>query len=263
MRLKDKIALVTAATRGIGACIAREFAREGAIVYIGARRMDAAEKMADELNAKGLNVHAVYNDAEKHETYQSMIDTVVSEQGRIDVLVNNFGGSNPKIDKDICSTKYEDFINVVDKTLASVFLASQSAIPHMSEGGSIINISSLSCSHPDVSQIGYGTSKAAVNYMTKLIATHTARKNIRCNAVAPGMTATDAVKNNLTDDFQDFFLRHTPIRRMASPEEIAHACTYFASDESAFVTGQLLEVAGGFGMPTPVFADTLDAGVSR
>ena len=109
MRLKDKIALVTAATRGIGACIAREFAREGAIVYIGARRMDAAEKMADELNAKGLNVHAVYNDAEKHETYQSMIDTVVSEQGRIDVLVNNFGGSNPKIDKDICSTKYEDF----------------------------------------------------------------------------------------------------------------------------------------------------------
>lgn len=263
MRLKNKIAVVTAATRGIGACIANEFAGEGATVYIGARRMDAAQQMADELNTKGFDVHAVYNDAGKHESYQTMVDTIVSEQGRIDILVNNFGGSNPEIDKDITSTKYQDFINVVDKTLASVFIASQAVIPHMTEGGSIINISSLSGSHPDVSQIGYGTSKAAVNYMTKLIATHVARKNIRCNAVAPGMTATDAVKNNLTDDFQDFFLKHTPIRRMGYPEEIAHACTYLAGDESSFVTGQLIEVSGGFGMPTPVFADTIDAGVSR
>lgn len=108
------------------------------------------------------------------------------------------------------------------------------------------------------SQIAYGTSKATINYLTKLIAVQCARDNIRCNVVLLGMTATDAVKDNLNDEFKEFFLKHTPIKRMGKPEEIAAAIVYFASDESAFTTGQIIEVSGGFGMPTPVFGDMIE-----
>ncbi len=108
---------------------------------------------------------------------------------------------------------------------------------------------------PDISQVAYGTSKAAINYLTKIIAVQEARHNIRCNAVLPGMTATDAVKQNLTDNFKELFLKNTPIQRMGRPEEIAGAVAYFASDDAAYVTGQILDVSGGFGLATPVFGD--------
>ena len=100
-----------------------------------------------------------------------------------------------------------------------------------------------------------GTSKAAINYLTKLIAVHEAKNNIRCNAVLPGMTATDAVEKNLTEEFRSLFLRHIPLSRMGSPEEIAAAVAYFASDEAAYTTGQILAVSGGFGLATPVYSD--------
>ena len=110
---------------------------------------------------------------------------------------------------------------------------------------------------PDISQISYGTSKAAINYLTKLIATQCARDNIRCNAVLR-MTATDAVNEKLSDEFKEFFLRHTPIKRMGKPEEVAGTVLYFASDDSAFTTGQIIDVSGGFGMPTPIYGDMIE-----
>jgi NAD(P)-dependent dehydrogenase (short-subunit alcohol dehydrogenase family) len=118
-------------------------------------------------------------------------------------------------------------------------------------GGSIINISSVGGLVPDISQVAYGTSKAAINYLTKLIAVHEAKNNIRCNAVLPGMTATDAVEKNLTEEFRELFLRHIPLKRMGTP-------VYFASDESAYTTGQILTVSGGFGLATPVYGDLSD-----
>ena len=130
-------------------------------------------------------------------------------------------------------------------------------------GGSIINISSVGGQTPDISQVAYGTSKAAINYLTKLTAVHEARHNIRCNAVLPGMTATDAVTNNLTDNFRELFLKHTPIRRMGLPEEIAAAVVYFASDDAAFTTGQIMTVSGGFGLATPVFGDLVGSSERR
>ena len=257
MRLKDKVVLVTASTRGIGLSCVKACAREGAIVYMGARNLDLAKERADELNAEGCRVKTVYNDATKKESYKTMVEEVVKQEGKIDVLVNNFGGSNPQKDRDIKTTDYEEYISTLDINLASVFITAQAVIPHMAKnnGGSIINISSIGGLRPDISQIGYGTSKAAINYLTKLIATQTARDNIRCNAVLPGMTATDAVSSNLTDEFKEFFLRHIPIKRMGEPEEIASAVLYFASDESAYTTGQIMDVSGGFGMPTPIFGD--------
>ena len=94
--------------------------------------------------------------------------------------------------------------------------------------------------------------------MTKLIAVHEAKNKIRCNAVLPGMTATDAVKEKLSDDFRSLFLKHIPLGRMGTPEEIASAVLYFASDDSAYTTGQILTVSGGFGLATPVYGDLKD-----
>ena len=259
MRLKNKVALITASTRGIGLAWVKRFAKEGATVYMAARNLERANDRAKELNDKGFNVKVVYNDASEKESYISMIDKVIKEEGKIDILVNNFGTSDPKKDLDIKSTNYEEYISTIDVNLASVFMTSQAVIPHMASngGGSIINISSIGGLHPDISQIGYGTSKAAINYLTKLIAVQCARDNIRCNAVLPGMTATDAVNINLTDEFKEFFLKHTPIRRMGKPEEVAGTVLYFASDDSAFTTGQIVDVSGGFGMPTPIYGDMI------
>lgn len=257
MRLKGKVVVVTASTRGIGLAIVKACAAEGAIVYMGVRNLERAKEIADQLNAEGKKVRWVYNDATEDESYAAMIEEVVEKEGRIDVLVNNFGTSDPKQDLDFAHTDVDVFLNTVNINLKSVYLASQAAVKHMEKngGGSIINISSIGGQTPDISQVAYGTSKAAINYLTKLIAVQEARHNIRCNAVLPGMTATDAVQNNLSEDFKEFFLRHTPIRRMGQPEEIAAVVVYFASDESAFTTGQILTVSGGFGLATPVFGD--------
>lgn len=260
MRLKNKVVLVTASTRGIGLAIAKACAREGAVLYMAARNLDKAGEIAKELKDEGLIVKTVYNDAYKKDTYISMVEEVVKNEGRIDVLVNNFGSSDPQVDKDIKTTDYKDFIETIDGNIGSVFIASQKAVEYMAKsgGGSIINISSIGGLRPDISQIAYGTSKASINYLTKLIAVQCARENIRCNAVLPGMTATDAVQENLSEEFREFFLKHIPIKRMGKPEEIAAAVVYFASDESAYTTGQIMDISGGFGLPTPIYGDMIE-----
>ena len=253
MRLKDKVILVTAATRGIGLAIVQKCAREGARVYMAARNMELARSIAANLH----HVKCVYNDATLPETFLSMVEDVVQDAGRIDVLVNNFGTSNPGRDLDFANTDPQVFLDTVTMNLRSVFLASQAAARHMAKqgGGSIINISSIGGIVPDISQVAYGTSKAAINYLTRLIAVQEAKHRIRCNAVLPGMTATEAVEKNLSGEFRELFLRHIPLGRIGQPEEIAEAVCYFAGDAAAYTTGQILTVSGGFGMGTPVYAD--------
>ena len=257
MKLKDKVILVTASTRGIGLACVKACAEEGGAVYMAARNLELAKKEADKLNSQGYNVKYVYNDASKPESYITMTEDVVKDAGRIDVLINNFGTSNPGKDLDFSNTDTDVFLDTVNINLRSVFAASKEAVKHMAKqgGGSIINISSVGGLVPDISQVSYGTSKAAINYLTKLLAVHEAKNNIRCNAVLPGMTATDAVEKNLTGEFRDLFLRHIPFGRMGKPEEIAAAAVYFASDESAYTTGQILTVSGGFGLATPLYGD--------
>ena len=252
MRLKDKVVLITASTRGIGLACVKKCAKEGARVYMAARNVERAQEIANTLNG----VKCVYNDAMKPETFTSMIEDVVKDAGRIDMLVNNFGTSNPGKDLDFAHTDPQVFLDTVNLNLRSVFMASQAAAKHMANhGGSIINISSVGGLVPDISQVAYGTSKAAINYLTKLIAVQEAKHNIRCNAVLPGMTATEAVEKNLTEEFRNLFLRHIPLGRIGLPEEIAEAVVYFASDTSAYTTGQILTVSGGFGLATPVYGD--------
>ena len=253
MRLKDKVVLITASTRGIGLACVKKCAKEGARVYMAARNVERAQEIANTLNG----VKCVYNDATKPETFTSMVEDVVKDAGRIDVLVNNFGTSNPGKDLDFAHTDPQVFLDTVNLNFRSVVMASQAAAKYMAQqqNGSIINISSVGGLVPDISQVAYGTSKAAINYLTKLIAIHEAKNNIRCNAVLPGMTATDAVEKHLTEEFRSLFLRHIPLKRMGQPEEIAEAVVYLASDASSYTTGQILSISGGFGLATPVYAD--------
>ena len=260
MRLKDKVVLVTASTRGIGLACVKACAKEGATVYMAARNLEFAKEEADKLISQGYKVKYVYNDASKPESYKTMTEDVIRDAGRIDVLINNFGTSNPKKDLDFSNTDTDVFLDTININLRSVFAASKEAVGYMAKqgGGSIINISSVGGLVPDISQVAYGTSKAAINYLTKLIAVHEAKNNIRCNAVLPGMTATDAVLEKLSDEFRELFLRHIPFKRMGKPEEIAEAAVYFASDESSYTTGQILTVSGGFGLATPLYGDLSD-----
>lgn len=259
MELKDKIVLITASSRGIGFSCVKACAQEGAAVYMAARDPERAKTEAARLNSSGMHVKYVFHDAADPDSYSSLVDTVVRDAGGLDVLVNNFGISDPSRDRDLANTDPTVFLNTVSLNLGSVFRASQAAAKHMARrgGGSIINISSVSGQVADISQIAYGTGKAAINHLTKLIAVQEAANHIRCNAVLPGMTATDSVKKNLTEEFRQLFLKHIPLKRMAQPEEIAAAVVYLAGDRSAYVTGQLLSVSGGFGLATPVYSELL------
>lgn len=255
-KLEGKVALVTASTRGIGYAIAETFALEGAIVYMACRNLESAEQKAAALRERGCTVKTVYFEAHDKQSMKDMIATAVENEGKLDILVNNFGGTSPRDDRVIQSTDYEKFINYVDAHLSSVFIASQEAINKAmgpQKSGCIINIGSVAGITPDTSQIAYGTSKAAIIHLSKMIAVHAAKDNITCNVVCPGMTATEAVMNNLTPEFMQFFLKHTPIARMATPQEMADAALYFAT--APFTTGQVLAVHGGFGVPSPVYGD--------
>lgn len=265
MRLEQKVVLVSAATRGIGYAIVVACAKEGAHVFMGARNMELAKEKCDALQQAGYQVTPVYHDATKQETYTTMVEEVVAQAGRIDVLVNNFGTSDPRQDLDIAHTEFSYFMETMERNLASVFLSTQAALPYMRQqgGGSIVNIASIGGLIPDISRIAYGVSKDAIIYLSKNIALQEARNGIRVNVVCPGQTATDAVKNNMSLQFQELFAHHTPIDRMGKPEEIADAVVYFAQDGSAYTTGQVISVSGGFGLGTPVYADLIDLSADK
>lgn len=257
MRLQGKVAIVTASTRGIGFAIVKSFLNEGAKVYMAVRNIQRAnDSIAQFPKEWQERVFPVFCDASKEESFSSSVEEVGKKEGHIDILVNNFGTSDPTKDRDLRNTDPKVFIDTISINLKSVFMTSQAALKYMDKnGGSIINISSIGGKVPDLSQVAYGTSKAAINYLTQLISVTEARNNIRCNAVLPGITATDAVKQNINEAFQGMFLKHVPLNRMALPEEIADAVLFFASDESKYITGQVLAVAGGFDIATPLYGD--------
>ena len=255
--LNNKVALVTSATRGIGLASAVKLAQNGAIVYMGVRRLEDTQEICDKYAKEGLIMKPVYFDAFNVDTYKTMVDAVINEAGKIDILVNNYGTGSPTEDFDLVNTNEESFFRLLDLNLGSVFRISKLVIPHMLENkcGSIVNISSISGTVPDISRIGYGVSKASVNNITEQIAMQYARHNIRCNAVLPGMTETDAVKKSMNDEFQKSFLSHVPLNRMGTPEDIANAVLFFSSDMSAYITGSILEVSGGYHLGTPQYSD--------
>lgn len=258
-RLENKIALVTSSTRGIGLAIAKKLSEHGAKVYLAVRRLDAGKEIANEIISNGGNADVVYFDGEKPETYKTMIREVIEKENRLDILVNNYGGTDVKLDLDVVNGDEDAFFDIVKNNLQSVYLPSKEAIPYMIKngGGSIVNISTIGSVIPDLSRVAYVVSKAAINSLTQNIAVQYAKSGVRCNAVLPGLIATDAAKNNMSQEFINGFLRHVPLNRVGEPEDIANAVLFYASDESSYITGDILEVAGGFGMPTPIYGDAI------
>ena len=264
--MKRPWALITGASSGIGYCYAEELASRGYPLVVVSNEEAALCKAADRLARQyGVEICPIPMDLATADAADRLYEACRERNIRIDVLVNNFGTSNPGKDLDFSNTEPSAFLDTINLNLRSVFMASQAAAKHMAakQGGSIINISSVGGIVPDISQVAYGTSKAAINYLTKLIAVHEAKNKIRCNAVLPGMTATEAVEKNLTEEFRSLFLRHIPLGRMGLPKEIAAAVVYLASDEAAYITGQILTVSGGFGLATPVYGDLSDKKLRR
>ncbi|MDQ0150313.1 SDR family NAD(P)-dependent oxidoreductase [Eubacterium multiforme] len=252
--LEGKVAIITAASRGIGFASARLLAKHGATVYIaGIEEENSVERILSE----GGKAKFVYFNAKDENTYFEMIDTVYENEGRLDILVNNYGATNVKLDRNVVDGDADAFFSILRSNIASVYLTSKRAIPYMikSGGGSIINISSIGSIVPDLSRTAYCVSKSAVNALTQNIALQYANKNIRCNAILPGLIATKAALNNMSDEFRESFLKHVPLNRVGVPEDIARSVLYYASDDSNYVTGTINEVAGGFALGTPQYAE--------
>ncbi|MDD3396513.1 MAG: SDR family NAD(P)-dependent oxidoreductase [Acidaminococcaceae bacterium] len=257
---EGKVALVTAATMGIGLASAKALARSGALTYIGGLKDAAAEQAMAECQAEQLPVKFVEFNAKEYDSYEKMIKTIIKNEYKFDILVNNFGIGSPGKDLDLIQGDPQTFFDILHVNIASVYLTCRYAIPFMIEhgGGSIVNIASIGGVQPDISRLGYTTSKAAIIYMTKNIAVQYARDGIRCNVVAPGMIGTNAVKAHMSQEFQTAFLRHVPLNRMGEPDDIANAVIFLASDASSYITGSLQEVAGGYGVPAPEYSDAVE-----
>lgn len=254
--LAGKVAVVTAATQGIGRACAIKLAEHGAHVYVASITIEEGQAVVDVIEERGGKGKSIYFDARKPETYRKIIEETVEDAGRIDILVNNYGGTDPKADLDVAGSDAGAFFQMVEDNLRSVYLPAQAAIPHMmKDGGSIVNISSIGSIVPNITQTAYGVSKAAINYLTKTIAVQYADKKIRCNAVLPGLTGTASLYRNMSEEFISSFLKHVPLSRVGSPEDIAGAVVFLAGPEASFITGEILPVAGGFGLPTPLYGE--------
>ena len=260
MKLKNKVALVTAATKGIGLASAEKLAENGAIVYIAARNEELANEVIANIKEKGGIAKFVYFNAREVETYTAMVEEVVKNEGRLDILVNNYGGHDVRTDKTILDTKFDDYMRDFTANIQSVFISTQAAAKSMVKtgGGSIINISTIGSVVPDLGGIAYTSSKAAINSLTQNTAAQLAQYNIRVNAVLPGFIATKAALENMSEEFLKTFLKQVPMNRPGKPEDIANAVLFFATDDSSYLTGEIMEVAGAFGKFTPMYGDYLN-----
>lgn len=256
-KLQDRVAIVTASITGIGFACLKKLAENGAITYLAAHLEDESLSVIKPLIEDGLNVKYVYFNALDNTTHAKMIEEVISNEGRLDILVNNFGATDVTKDLDLVNGDTETFFKTIRTNLESVYLTSKAAVPHMIKqgNGSIINISSIGAIVPDLGRMGYAVSKSAINSLTQNIALQYARFGVRCNAIMPGATATPALLNNMSEEFIQSFLSHVPLNRMAQPEDIANAALYFASDDSSYATGIIHNLAGGYALGTPQYSD--------
>ncbi len=251
MRLEGKVAIVTGATAGMGRAAAELFALEGAKVVMCGRRESLGQEILGVIKGRGGEATFVTADVSKTEDVKRVIKAAVDTYGRLDVLFNNAGIDSGLMD-DPTQESEEDWDRVIDVNLKGTFLGIKYAVPEMRKvgGGSIINNSSVNDTQAGVaSTISYHASKGGVTALTKKAAVVHAADNIRVNAVNPGPIATEMVDipwDKLTDpDTIETRLRLQPLRRMGHPMDVAYAALYFASDESAFVTGATLIIDGG------------------
>ncbi len=249
MRLKDKIALVTGSSRGVGRAVALGFAKEGAAVVINYTSNEkAASEVVDQIRAMGSKAISVKADVARKSDVGDLVSAAVETFGRLDILVNNAGFTRPAM---MIKMTEEDWDQVVDIHLKGAFLCSQAAAIHMKEqkGGKIINVMSVAGLVGTVGQVNYSAAKGGILSMTKSIARELARYNICVNVISLGIVATDMTEKIRSDEkLREIYMNRILLRRFAEPEDISPAFVFLASDESNYITGQLLCVDGGYGM---------------
>ena len=240
-----QVALITGATRGIGKEIALELAKNGFDIAVNYRGT-IDEDLKKEIEANNVRCEFVEADVSNFEQCESMIKETIEKYGRIDVLVNNAG-----ITKDglIMRMKKEDFEAVIDVNLVGTFNVTRNVIPYMlkQKSGRIINVSSVVGVAGNAGQTNYSASKAGVIGFTKSLAKEVASRNILVNAIAPGFIDTDMTKV-LSDNVKEGINAQIPLKRMGTPNEVAKVVKFLASEDSSYVTGQVINIDGGMVM---------------
>lgn len=244
MQLKDRVAVVTGAGQGIGACVARAYAREGAKVAVIDLNLEVASKVVAEITAVGGVAMAVACDVADRVQVEAMAARVNAAWGRIDILVNNAGITRTAM---LNKMTHEQWQQVIGVHLTGAFNCLQAVVGGMIERqfGRIIYVTSAAGVLGTIGQINYSAAKAGILGMTKSTAKELARYNITANAIAPG-AATPMTETIRTDErFKEKYLDRIPLGRWAEPEEIAPVFVFFASDAASYVTGQILAADGG------------------
>lgn len=244
-RLTDKVAIVTGASAGIGRRTALALAEAGADVVCAARTVDKLEELVGEIRGVGRRGLAVPCDVNAPEQIGRVVERTLQEFGAIDIVVNNAGGTGPT---PVLDLSLQDFEAAFHFNVSSAFVLTRLALPHLAkrEGAAVVNISSSMSFMVDSGFVAYGTAKAALSHMTRLMA-HEFAPHVRVNALAVGATVTEALGYFLdaSPDIGEKMLALTPMGRLGTTEDIALAALYLASPAAGWVTGKVLEVDGG------------------
>ncbi|MET4000837.1 glucose 1-dehydrogenase [Marinobacterium sp. MBR-109] len=241
--LEGQVAVITGAGRGLGRAIALAYAEAGADIVCSARTLSDVEAVADEVRALGRRALAVSCDVNDQLQREALVASAIEGMGTITHLVNNAGGSGPN---DPLKMTPADFAAVLEFNVTSAYSLTQLCVPHMRNagGGNVINITSGAARYIQKHFSAYGTAKAALTHLTKLLAQDFA-PHVRVNAIAPGPIRTAALENAAPAAMLEKMAQNTPLQRIGEPEDIAAAALYFATPASSWVTGKVIEVDGG------------------
>lgn len=249
MKLKDKIALVTGSSRGVGRAVALGLAKQGANVVVNyTSNENAANEVVETIQSMGRKTIAVKADVAQKAEVENLVNSAIDTFGRLDILVNNAGFTRPAM---MIKMTEDQWDQVVDIHLKGAFLCAQAAGLHMKEqkSGKIINVTSVAGIVGTVGQINYSAAKGGIISMTKSIARELARYNVCANVISLGIVATDMTEKIRSDEkLKEIYMNRILLKRFAEADDIAPAFAFLASDESNYITGQLLCVDGGYGM---------------
>lgn len=243
-KLKDKVAIVTGASKGIGAGIAKALGSAGAAVVVNyASGETDANKVVSEIQSQGGRAIAIQADMSKSADVKRLFDTAKLEFGTIDILVNNAGLAVFEMIADLTEEAFHKQFNL---NVLGYLLAAQQAVKHMGDhGGSIINISSILSTDPYLASSVYAATKGAVDTITLALARELGSSNIRVNAILPGHTNTPATAGNFEGELGEKIIAGTPLGRFGEPEDIAPLAVFLASDDAHWITGESIRAAGG------------------